>query len=146
FNLSEKEALGKSIMAILGDDVDYSFRELVEKTPDLTLYRRDEMGEFITLRIRFARNRHDSGFVTGLVAVSHDATEQEKEERERRLFVSNVSHELRTPLTSVKSYLEALDEGALKEEVAPSFIRVSLDETNRMMRMISDLLALSRID
>ena len=121
-------------------------RELVEKTPDLTLYRRDEMGEFITLRIRFARNRHDSGFVTGLVAVSHDATEQEKEERERRLFVSNVSHELRTPLTSVKSYLEALDEGALKEEVAPSFIRVSLDETNRMMRMISDLLALSRID
>ena len=146
FNLSEKEALGKSIMAILGDDVDYSFRELVEKTPDLTLYRRDEMGEFITLRIRFARNRHDSGFVTGLVAVSHDATEQEKEERERRLFVSNVSHELRTPLTSVKSYLEALAEGALKEEVAPSFIRVSLDETNRMMRMISDLLALSRID
>ncbi|MCS4488347.1 cell wall metabolism sensor histidine kinase VicK [Streptococcus sciuri] len=146
FNLSEQEALGKSIIAILGDDADYSFRELVEKTPELTLYRRDEMGEFITLHIRFAKNRHDSGFVTGLVAVSHDATEQEKEERERRLFVSNVSHELRTPLTSIKSYLEALDEGILKEEVAPSFVKVSLDETNRMMRMISDLLALSRID
>lgn len=69
-----------------------------------------------------------------------------KEERERRLFVSNVSHELRTPLTSVKSYLEALDEGALTESVAPSFVKVSLDETNRMMRMISDLLSLSRID
>lgn len=91
-------------------------------------------------------NRRESGFISGLVAVSHDATEQEKEERERRLFVSNVSHELRTPLTSVKSYLEALDEGALNEEVAPSFIKVSLDETNRMMRMISDLLSLSRID
>ena len=51
----------------------------------------------------------------------HDTTEQEKEERERRLFVSNVSHELRTPLTSVKSYLEALDEGALSEPVAPDF-------------------------
>ena len=76
----------------------------------------------------------------------HDATEQEKEERERRLFVSNVSHELRTPLTSVKSYLEALDDGALTESVAPSFIKVSLDETNRMMRMITDLLSLSRID
>lgn len=49
-------------------------------------------------------------------------------------------------MTSVKSYLEALDEGALNEEVAPSFIKVSLDETNRMMRMISDLLSLSRID
>ena len=69
-----------------------------------------------------------------------------KEERERRLFVSNVSHELRTPLTSVKSYLEALDEGALSEPVAPDFIKVSLDETNRMMRMVSDLLSLSRID
>ena len=53
---------------------------------------------------------------------------------------------MRTPLTSVKSYLEALDDGALDEEIAPNFIKVSLDETNRMMRMISDLLALSRID
>ena len=49
-------------------------------------------------------------------------------------------------MTSVKSYLEALDEGALKEDIAPSFIKVSLDETNRMIRMISDLLNLSRID
>ena len=72
---------------------------------------------------------------------------QEKEERERRLFVSNVSHELRElHLTSVKSYLEALDEGALYEPVAPDFIKVSLDETNRMMRMVTDLLHLSRID
>ena len=49
-------------------------------------------------------------------------------------------------MTAVKSYLEALDEGALTESVAPSFVKVSLDETNRMMRMISDLLSLSRID
>ncbi|MGZ7254074.1 cell wall metabolism sensor histidine kinase VicK, partial [Streptococcus pyogenes] len=43
-------------------------------------------------------------------------------------------------------YLEALDEGALTEPVAPSFVKVSLDETNRMMRMISDLLSLTRFD
>lgn len=76
----------------------------------------------------------------------HDTTEQDKEERERRLFVSNVSHELRTPLTSVKSYLEALDDGAITEPVAPEFVKVSLTETNRMMRMVTDLLSLSRID
>ena len=87
-----------------------------------------------------------SGFISGLVAVLHDTTEQDKEERERRLFVSNVSHELRTPLTSVKSYLEALDDGALSEPVAPDFVKVSLNETNRMMRMVTDLLSLSRID
>lgn len=67
-------------------------------------------------------------------------TEQDKAERERRLFVSNVSHELRTPLTSVKAYLEALEDGAIEDkETASSFINVSLTETNRMIRMISDL-------
>ncbi|HEO0859524.1 TPA: cell wall metabolism sensor histidine kinase VicK [Streptococcus agalactiae] len=146
FNLAYDEALSMNIVDMLGSGSPYSFQDLVSKTPEVVLNRRDENGEFVNLRIRFALNRRESGFISGLVAVSHDATEQEKEERERRLFVSNVSHELRTPLTSVKSYLEALDEGALNEEVAPSFIKVSLDETNRMMRMISDLLSLSRID
>lgn len=146
FNLAYDEALSMNIVDMLGSGSPYSFQDLVSKTPEVVLNRRDENGEFVTLRIRFALNRRESGFISGLVAVSHDATEQEKEERERRLFVSNVSHELRTPLTSVKSYLEALDEGALNEKVAPSFIKVSLDETNRMMRMISDLLSLSRID
>ncbi|RLU60025.1 cell wall metabolism sensor histidine kinase VicK [Streptococcus iniae] len=145
-NLSREEALQKNITDLHDNDTPYTYRELVSKTPVVTLNRRDEMGEFITLRLRFALNRRESGFISGLVVVLHDMTEQEKEERERRLFVSNVSHELRTPLTSVKSYLEALDEGALKEEIAPNFIKVSLDETNRMMRMISDLLNLSRID
>lgn len=145
-NVSKEEALLMNITDLLGQDTPYTYRELVSKTPIVTLNRRDETGEFITLRLRFALNRRESGFISGLVVVLHDTTEQEKEERERRLFVSNVSHELRTPLTSVKSYLEALDEGALKEDIAPSFIKVSLDETNRMMRMISDLLNLSRID
>ncbi|EFR44458.1 cell wall metabolism sensor histidine kinase VicK [Streptococcus pseudoporcinus] len=145
-NISREEALKKNITDLLGSDSPYTYRELVSQTPIVTLNRRDETGEFITLRLRFALNRRESGFISGLVVVLHDTTEQEKEERERRLFVSNVSHELRTPLTSVKSYLEALDEGALKEDIAPSFIKVSLDETNRMMRMISDLLNLSRID
>ncbi|MFC3927375.1 cell wall metabolism sensor histidine kinase VicK [Streptococcus caprae] len=144
--IKEEDALEMTIQDILGSDYNYTYHDLVSKTPELTLYRRNEYDEFITLRVRFALNRRESGFISGLVAVLHDNTEQEKEERERRLFVSNVSHELRTPLTSVKSYLEALDEGALKEEVAQDFIKVSLNETNRMMRMITDLLNLSRID
>lgn len=145
-NLTSEEALQMNIIDILGTDNTYTYHDLVSKTPEVVLKRRDEMGEFITLRIRFALNRRESGFISGLIAVLHDTTEQENEERERRLFVSNVSHELRTPLTSVKSYLEALDEGALKGDVASSFVKVSLDETNRMIRMISDLLNLSRID
>lgn len=143
--VTAKAAEQSELLSVL-DVEDYSFKDLLAQTPEVVLEHPNENGEYATLRANFATIRSESGLISGLVVVLHDMTEQAKQERERRLFVSNVSHELRTPLTSVKSYLEALDEGALTEEVAPSFIKVSLDETNRMMRMITDLLSLSRID
>ena len=144
--VQKEDVLNKSILELLKIEDEYELRDLITQIPELTIDSQDVNGEFLSLRVRFALVRRESGFISGLVAVLHDTTEQEKEERERRLFVSNVSHELRTPLTSVKSYLEALDEGALYDPVAPDFIKVSLDETNRMMRMVTDLLHLSRID
>ena len=140
------DALNQNILELLKIEDEYELRDLITQSPEMMIYSQNVNGEYISLRVRFALIRRESGFISGLVAVLHDTTEQEKEERERRLFVSNVSHELRTPLTSVKSYLEALDEGALYEPVAPDFIKVSLNETNRMMRMVTDLLHLSRID
>ena len=140
------DVLNTSILDLLDIADEYDLRELITNVPELTIDSQDENGEYVSLRVRFALIRRESGFISGLVAVLHDTTEQDKEERERRLFVSNVSHELRTPLTSVKSYLEALDDGALSEPVAPEFVKVSLTETNRMMRMVTDLLSLSRID
>ena len=145
-NVNPDEVLNTSILDLLSLGDDYDLRSLITEVPELTIDSQDENGEYISLRVRFALIRRESGFISGLVAVLHDTTEQDKEERERRLFVSNVSHELRTPLTSVKSYLEALDDGALSEPVAPDFVKVSLNETNRMMRMVTDLLSLSRID
>ena len=144
--VQKEEVLNKSILELLKIEDEYELRDLITQVPELMIDSQDANGEYLSLRVRFALVRRESGFISGLVAVLHDTTEQEKEDRERRLFVSNVSHELRTPLTSVKSYLEALDEGALSEPVAPDFIKVSLDETNRMMRMVTDLLHLSRID
>ncbi|EID26419.1 MULTISPECIES: cell wall metabolism sensor histidine kinase VicK [Streptococcus] len=144
--VQKEDVLNKSILELLKIEDEYELRDLITQIPELTIDSQDANGEYLSLRVRFALVRRESGFISGLVAVLHDTTEQEKEERERRLFVSNVSHELRTPLTSVKSYLEALDEGALYDPVAPDFIKVSLDETNRMMRMVTDLLHLSRID
>ena len=144
--VQKEDVLNKSILELLKIEDEYELRDLITQIPELIIDSQDANGEYLSLRVRFALIRRESGFISGLVAVLHDTTEQEKEERERRLFVSNVSHELRTPLTSVKSYLEALDEGALCETVAPDFIKVSLDETNRMMRMVTDLLHLSRID
>ena len=84
--------------------------------------------------------------MTGYIAVLHDVTEQQQVERERREFVANVSHELRTP-TSMNSYIEALEEGAWQDkELAPSFLSVTREETERMIRLVNDLLQLSKMD
>jgi len=83
----------------------------------------------------------------GVIAVLSDVTEQETLERERREFVANVSHELRTPLTTLKSYLEVLQEGVMGDpELGPRFLRVAQNETERMIRLVHDLLQLSKID
>lgn len=144
--LTETLSSDLNLIDVLDIAEDYNFYDLLKETPEIFIEHTNEDEEYVTLRANFAPIRRESGFTAGLVVVLHDMTEQIQEERERRLFVSNVSHELRTPLTSVKSYLEALHDGALTDSVAPSFVKVSLDETNRMMRMISDLLNLSRFD
>ncbi|WP_181347370.1 cell wall metabolism sensor histidine kinase WalK [Thalassobacillus sp. CUG 92003] len=83
----------------------------------------------------------------GFITVISDVTEQERIEQERREFVSNVSHELRTPLTTMRSYLEALTDGAWQDqEIAPRFLDVTQNETDRMIRLVNDLLQLSRMD
>ena len=61
--------------------------------------------------------------------------------------MANVSHELRTPLTTIKSYLEALDDGAMQDrELGPKFLDVTRRETDRMIRLVTDLLHMSRLD
>ncbi|CAM4375418.1 two-component system sensor histidine kinase VicK [Paenibacillus endophyticus] len=91
-------------------------------------------------------HRRDKG-ITGTIAVLQDVTEQEKLEQSRRQFVANVSHELRTPLTTIKSYAEALNDGALEErELSERFVGVIRNETERMIRLVTDLLHLSRLD
>ena len=99
-----EEVQNTSILDLLDIADEYDLRDLITKMPELTIDSQDENGEYLSLRVRFALVRRESGFISGLVAVLHDTTEQEKEERERRLFVSNVSHELRTPLTSCLLY------------------------------------------
>ncbi|HHY04244.1 MAG TPA: cell wall metabolism sensor histidine kinase WalK [Thermoanaerobacterales bacterium] len=85
--------------------------------------------------------------VVGLIIVLQDITKQHKLDDMRKEFVANVSHELRTPLTTIKSYTETLLDGALTEhELAESFLNVVNNEADRMTRLVSDLLELSRLD
>ncbi|MBJ7648670.1 cell wall metabolism sensor histidine kinase WalK [Weissella confusa] len=139
-------ALGQSILEVLQIADRYNLRELLDNQDEWLLDFSNEERQLI-IRAYFSLIQRASGFISGLVIVLHDVTEQQRIEEERRQFVSNVSHELRTPLTSVKSYVDALQEGAIEDpEVAKSFLAVAQDETTRMIHMINDLLELSRMD
>ncbi|GBG94294.1 two-component system sensor histidine kinase [Ligilactobacillus salitolerans] len=145
-NVTASDAKGHSILDILKIRENYTLRDLLENQDTLVLDMSDKDHAQI-LNAYFSLIQRESGFISGLVCVLHDITEQQKIDRERKQFVSNVSHELRTPLTSMRSYIEALNDGAWKDpEVAPSFLKVTQDETDRMIRMINDLLSLSRMD
>jgi two-component system sensor histidine kinase VicK len=83
----------------------------------------------------------------GVIAVIHDITAQQRLDNMRKDFVANVSHELRTPLTSIKSYTEALLDGALEDKTtSEKFLSVINLETDRMIRLVRELLELSKID
>lgn len=145
--LTNEESLGQPLLDILSLGEELTFRELLEKQEDILIPFERKRGSDLLLRASFSLIQRDSGFISGIVCVLHDVTEQERIEQERKEFVSNVSHELRTPLTSMRSYLEALNDGAWQDpDIAPKFLEVTQNETDRMIRMIEDLLHLSRID
>ncbi|MDP3026036.1 MAG: phosphate regulon sensor histidine kinase PhoR [candidate division Zixibacteria bacterium] len=82
-----------------------------------------------------------------LLFVFHDITELKKTERVRKDFVANVSHELRTPLTSIKGFVEALRDGAINDpEKSLQFLSIISQHADRMNKIVTDLLQLSRIE
>lgn len=142
---SPHELLGKHLLDFLTfdekiiniTDLQYSSSMIIDLNRDETVY----------LRASLSTTFDEYERITGFIIVLRDVTEQEKVEQERREFVSNVSHELRTPLTTMKSYLEVLSDGTWKdEELAPRFLEVVQKETERMIRLVNDLLQLSRMD
>lgn len=145
-NVSRETVLSTSIVSLLGLEEDYTFEELLEERESIILDYSDHK-ENLILRANISVIQKETGFINGLITVLHDITEQEKIEEERREFVANVSHELRTPLTTMRSYLEALADGAWQDKnLAPNFLDVTQTETERMIRLVNDLLQLSKMD
>ncbi|EPY2525048.1 cell wall metabolism sensor histidine kinase WalK [Listeria monocytogenes] len=144
--VKHESANGRSIIDVLDIGDTYQFEDLMEVDGSLTMDR-GTLDKPYVLRANFSVIQRETGFNNGVIAVLHDITDQEKVDQERRDFVSNVSHELRTPLTSMHSYLEALSDGAWEDkEIAPRFLEVTQNETERMIRLVNDLLKLSRMD
>lgn len=143
--VKHESANGRSIIDVLDIGDTYQFEDLMEVDGSLTMDR-STLDKPYVLRANFSVIQRETGFNNGVIAVLHDITDQEKVDQ-RRDFVSNVSHELRTPLTSMHSYLEALSDGAWEDkEIAPRFLEVTQNETERMIRLVNDLLKLSRMD
>jgi two-component system sensor histidine kinase VicK len=145
-NVSRETVLNKSILEVLGIEKINTLDDLYDE-PDSIMLDYSNNKRPMIIRASLSTIQKESGKVNGLIAVLYDVTEQEKIEQERRDFVSNVSHELRTPLTTMRSYLEALSDGAWEnKEIAPKFLQVTQDETERMIRLVNDLLQLSKLD
>ncbi|KTW21224.1 histidine kinase [Staphylococcus xylosus] len=141
----KEEIIGDYMLNVLNLEEDFSLDEIQENNDSFLLDINETEG--IIVRVNFSTIVQETGFVTGYIAVLHDVTEQQQVERERREFVANVSHELRTPLTSMNSYIEALEGGAWEDDdLAPQFLSVTREETERMIRLVNDLLQLSKMD
>ena len=101
----------------------------------------------LIIKISVVQIINEQNEAEGAMLVLQDVTEQEKLDRMRKEFVANVSHELRTPLTTIRSYTETLLEGALdNKDYTMNFLNVINSESERMTRLVKDLLQLSKLD
>lgn len=146
--------IGKDALKILNITEYESIEEILE-AEDSLLVNASKSDDELLLRAEISKIvKEDTGDLTqmsteleGYIIVLYDVTDQERQEKERREFVSTVSHELRTPLTTMNSYIEALEEGVLEDkELAPQFIDTIHKETTRMIRMVNELMQLGKMD
>jgi len=99
------------------------------------------------LRLYVSAMRQDDGAALGALALVEDITEFKRMEQVRNDFVANVSHELKTPLTSIRGFAETLQEGAIQNpEMADKFLKIIMLETERLSRLINDILAITKLE
>lgn len=148
---------------VLGDCTDNTFDEIFDRDLglDVTMSRVLYLDEGRSLefdverdnknyKVHFVPFNAENVFSSGVIVVFRDITKQLKLENSRREFVANVSHELRTPLTTIKGYAETIidneeDEGRSGGPIQ-GFAKIIDKETDRMTRLVKDLLTLSKLD
>lgn len=154
-NIIHINPIAKRILSVRSKDVLYD-QIISRKTHDLYLDKLESNkwnGTHIletekeTYKIDYAPFMDVQNQIGGVVLVFKNITEQHRLDKQQKEFVANVSHELKTPITTIKSYTETLLEGALDEkELAIDFLKTINSESDRMSRLVSDLLRLSRMD
>ncbi len=123
--------------------IDQCLKEKTEIRDEIQFYYPDER----ILDAHLAPYVGENGELKGIVAVLHDITDIRRLEKMRSEFIANVSHELKTPITSVKGFTETLLDGAMEDEEAlRHFLDIIHKESERLHRLINDILHLSKIE
>jgi len=137
------------------NDLDYSVifgsiegKETVLALKSPTVIRAEREIKDKTLEMILAPFAGSESGQNGILAIIHDVTQQRKGEQMHREFVANVSHELRTPITNIRSYAETLEDVGeeMPKESREHFLQVILNESDRMVKIVQDLLMLSKFD
>lgn len=155
--------LNPAAVEILGVEEEYALgRMLIEAHPSTALDRavtRSLRGEAVkeevdisipserVIRLVVSPIRDNEGEIAGVVCVLDDVSSTRWLERVRKDFVANVSHELRTPVASLRATIEAMVEGAADDDAVRARFLENLDtESARLVEVLNDLLALSRVE
>ena len=148
FDVSSYRALGRFHWEVIRHSrLNSLFQEVLEtgspKMEEVILHYGGEK----TLQVQAAAISSEEDTPWAVVAVFHDITEIRELEKARKEFVTNVSHELRTPLTSIKGSVETLRNGAISDpKKSLRFLEIIEKHTERLNRLITDLLDLSQIE
>ncbi|MHB1167661.1 MAG: sensor histidine kinase [Carboxydocellales bacterium] len=143
-NISERKQVGNSLTTCCPyPEIKQLFQQALDEKQKV---RQEVKIPNRTLAVSMAPLRDSGQDMTGVVMVVRDISKENQLENMRRDFVANVSHELRTPLTLIQGYAEALEEGlAVDEEARQEMVGIIREETNRLQRLVSDLLDLSKM-
>lgn len=155
-NRRAEEVLGFSASELVGRHFaeakqQYELSQMIQEALDSKEHLREEIMFYFPeerlLELNLVPISHDSGEFGGVLLVLQDVTAVRRLERMRSEFVANVSHELKTPIAAVKGFAETLLGGAVKdEETTRSFLQIIFDESDRLNRLIGDILELSKIE
>ncbi|EAK9339067.1 cell wall metabolism sensor histidine kinase WalK [Listeria monocytogenes] len=146
--LGETEITGKPFYEVIKS---FALSQLIEATLETKTIQQKEIILYfpreMILDASVSPILGENGEITGIILLLHDITQIRHLENVRSEFVTNVSHELKTPVTALKGFAETLLDGAMYDEMLlKKFLTIIKEESDRLHRLIMDILALSRIE